>query len=360
MNLDNIPETVWDQLASLAIQQNPDGVSEAVLRRFYNIYENWSQDFRYEPSSELEVRVSDAIWTEKVQSMEKALKGKKRMEIEWDGYGIPLVQSEKDPVQARIGEEYNQKTIVARFQFLVKTGGGVYLFETMKKAFQLYIQERLKGRTDECVVQMWKVFSQTAGRGRSDSCVVYLTEPYTRPSVVDLVENYIWPRVKGAVEDRVELIGLFRIGGKPIWALNLTQVSPEVQMATVGKIMLDSAGHSIGIVLGKAFADAVRISKGKTAIIAKAKKIAKGLLYDLRLLSWRPDDSTKNCANCAGAFTFTNRRHHCRVCGDIFCGACCQEVNVSRITLPVEAPKGPEDGDVYVCNKCRKKLNVIS
>ena len=166
----------------------------------------------------------------------------------------------RDPVQARIGEEYNVNSIVARFQFLVKTGGGVNLFNTMKEACQLYIKERLKGRTDECVVQMWKVFSESAGRGRSDSCVVYLTEPYTRPSVADLVENYIWPRVKGFVEDRLELIGFFRIGGKPIWALNLTQVSPQEQMACLGTLMLDSAGQCMGTVLGKAFAEAVKIS----------------------------------------------------------------------------------------------------
>ncbi len=380
MNLDNIPETVWDQLASLAMQQNPSAVLQVVLLRFYHIYENWSQDFKYEPSSELEARVTEAIWTEKVKSMERFTEATLRVKRErekrereiskgmqpkevkelrppvWGGYGIPFVQSERDPLQARIGEEYNQKVPVARFQFLVKTGGGVNLFDTMQKACQLYIEERLQGRTDDCVVQTWKVFSQTAGKGRSDSCVVYLTEPYTRPSVVDLVENYVWPRVKGGIEDRLELIGFFRISGKPIWALNLTQVSPQEQKACLGTVLFDSAGQNMGTVLGKAFAEAVKISKGKTEIIATAKKIAKGLLYDLRLLPWRPDDSTQNCAECEGAFAFNNRRHHCRVCGDIFCSNCCQKLNIKDITLPVEAPKGPESGNVYVCHTCHQKL----
>ena len=74
MNLDNIPETVWDQLASLAMQQNPSSVMKVVIMRFYDIYENWSQDFKYEPSCELEVQFTEAIWTEKVQSMENALR----------------------------------------------------------------------------------------------------------------------------------------------------------------------------------------------------------------------------------------------------------------------------------------------
>jgi FYVE zinc finger len=356
MNLDNIPETVWHQLAATAIQRKPGDVKKAVLDRFYQIYENWSQHLAYEPGSEVEVRFRDAVWTEKVQSIEQAWKGKKRKEVKWDGYGLPLVQSDKDPVKARIGEEYNQAIPVARFQFLVKTGGGVNLFNTMKEACQLYIEEKLQGRTDECVVQMWKVFSESAGSGRSDSCVVYLAEPYTRPSVADLVENYIWPRVKGFVEDRLELIGFFRIGGKPIWALNLTQVSQEEQMACLGAIMLDSAGQCIGTVLGKAFAEAVKTFDSKAQIITAAKQNAKGLLYDLGLLSWRPDDSTKSCANCDEAFTFTNRRHHCRVCGEIFCGDCCQKVDIRSITRPVESHKGPEKGDVYVCNECHKKL----
>ena len=37
---------------------------------------------------------------------------------------------------------------------------------------------------------------------------------------------------------------------------------------------------------------------------------------------WVSDGSVTNCRSCAALFTLTNRRHHCRKCGDIFCKSC--------------------------------------
>jgi len=37
---------------------------------------------------------------------------------------------------------------------------------------------------------------------------------------------------------------------------------------------------------------------------------------------WKPDSEVKACAACHRPFTFINRRHHCRRCGDIFCNQC--------------------------------------
>ncbi|NWX82821.1 ZFY16 protein, partial [Nothoprocta pentlandii] len=39
--------------------------------------------------------------------------------------------------------------------------------------------------------------------------------------------------------------------------------------------------------------------------------------------SWVPDSEAPNCMNCQVKFTFTKRRHHCRACGKVFCGSCC-------------------------------------
>lgn len=33
-------------------------------------------------------------------------------------------------------------------------------------------------------------------------------------------------------------------------------------------------------------------------------------------------NSTKACDGCHCIFTMTNRKHHCRVCGGLFCGSC--------------------------------------
>mmetsp|Transcript_31257 Transcript_31257/g.73354 ORF Transcript_31257/g.73354 Transcript_31257/m.73354 type:complete len:220 (-) Transcript_31257:100-759(-) len=48
---------------------------------------------------------------------------------------------------------------------------------------------------------------------------------------------------------------------------------------------------------------------------------------DLRLKpqdEWQPDSEVASCAGCSQPFTWVfRRRHHCRVCGKIFCGNCC-------------------------------------
>ena len=66
-----------------------------------------------------------------------------------DRYGKPWFQgSVKYPLEARLGEEYNHEREVARLQFVVKTGGGLNLFNKMNEACQLYIKEKLKGHED--------------------------------------------------------------------------------------------------------------------------------------------------------------------------------------------------------------------
>lgn len=39
--------------------------------------------------------------------------------------------------------------------------------------------------------------------------------------------------------------------------------------------------------------------------------------------AWVPDAEAPNCMNCSQRFTFTRRRHHCRACGKVYCGVCC-------------------------------------
>ena len=37
---------------------------------------------------------------------------------------------------------------------------------------------------------------------------------------------------------------------------------------------------------------------------------------------WMPDNVSSDCYRCNQKFTFLRRRHHCRICGQIFCNAC--------------------------------------
>eukprot|EP01087_Luapelamoeba_hula_P014159 TRINITY_DN4103_c0_g1_i4.p1 TRINITY_DN4103_c0_g1~~TRINITY_DN4103_c0_g1_i4.p1 ORF type:complete len:148 (-),score=10.18 TRINITY_DN4103_c0_g1_i4:83-526(-) len=59
---------------------------------------------------------------------------------------------------------------------------------------------------------------------------------------------------------------------------------------------------------------------------------------------WTEDDSVNECKNCIESFSFTNRRHHCRSCGQIFCNNCTS----NRVPLPTLGLLTPE----RVCDKC--------
>ncbi|XP_054994356.1 zinc finger FYVE domain-containing protein 16 [Sorex araneus] len=54
-----------------------------------------------------------------------------------------------------------------------------------------------------------------------------------------------------------------------------------------------------------------------------ARTCQEGLVLGQKQPSWVPDSEAPNCMNCQVKFTFTKRRHHCRACGKVFCGVCC-------------------------------------
>ncbi|KAK6784040.1 hypothetical protein RDI58_017494 [Solanum bulbocastanum] len=68
---------------------------------------------------------------------------------------------------------------------------------------------------------------------------------------------------------------------------------------------------------------------------------------------WMPDQSCRVCYECDSQFTVFNRRHHCRLCGRVFCTKCAS----NSVPVSNEEPKaGQEDGDrIRVCNFCFKK-----
>ncbi|OEU22088.1 FYVE/PHD zinc finger protein, partial [Fragilariopsis cylindrus CCMP1102] len=37
---------------------------------------------------------------------------------------------------------------------------------------------------------------------------------------------------------------------------------------------------------------------------------------------WMPDRLCKTCYSCDAPFTVFRRRHHCRICGQVFCNTC--------------------------------------
>eukprot|EP00755_Sulcionema_specki_P028643 Sspe_Gene.90366::Locus_61931_Transcript_1_1_Confidence_1.000_Length_1162::g.90366::m.90366 len=57
--------------------------------------------------------------------------------------------------------------------------------------------------------------------------------------------------------------------------------------------------------------------------------------------------SVTNCMSCEVSFTLTVRRHHCRVCGQVFCNKCCG----TKLHIPSLGYKKPQ----RICTKCREK-----
>jgi tankyrase len=58
--------------------------------------------------------------------------------------------------------------------------------------------------------------------------------------------------------------------------------------------------------------------------------------------NWVPDELAPACTNCSNAFSFFNRRHHCRACGKVYCSKC------SSRSMHIRGSKKA----YRVCDKC--------
>ncbi|MCP9264811.1 Early endosome antigen 1 [Dirofilaria immitis] len=61
---------------------------------------------------------------------------------------------------------------------------------------------------------------------------------------------------------------------------------------------------------------------------------------------WLEDSEAINCRACDKPFTLTNRKHHCRQCGQIFCASC------SSFTAKIASSRS----SVRVCNACHEEI----
>jgi len=65
---------------------------------------------------------------------------------------------------------------------------------------------------------------------------------------------------------------------------------------------------------------------------------------------WLPDDRLAQCTLCCSKFTFFKRRHHCRLCGELYCGACSdRKQTIHRFKFY----------EVRVCNVCYIIIQAI-
>ena len=65
-----------------------------------------------------------------------------------------------------------------------------------------------------------------------------------------------------------------------------------------------------------------------------------------------PDKYARTCLRCTGAFTVIKRKHHCRICGNVVCGACSK----NRMRMP-DVLKVP--GMRRACDVCFAASNPV-
>ncbi|KAI0001751.1 hypothetical protein BJV77DRAFT_1076272 [Russula vinacea] len=66
---------------------------------------------------------------------------------------------------------------------------------------------------------------------------------------------------------------------------------------------------------------------------------------------WMDDKTCKECYDCKSVFTAWRRKHHCRICGQIFCSRCASNV--------IKGSRFGHDGMIRVCNLCLEKLASV-
>eukprot|EP00656_Telonema_subtile_P034924 TRINITY_DN38948_c0_g1_i2.p1 TRINITY_DN38948_c0_g1~~TRINITY_DN38948_c0_g1_i2.p1 ORF type:complete len:576 (+),score=105.44 TRINITY_DN38948_c0_g1_i2:82-1809(+) len=65
---------------------------------------------------------------------------------------------------------------------------------------------------------------------------------------------------------------------------------------------------------------------------------------------WVNDESADACSSCTRVFSFTCRRHHCRLCGGLFCSSCTSTFIFASIR---DSPG--KSGPVRTCKTCRSR-----
>lgn len=75
---------------------------------------------------------------------------------------------------------------------------------------------------------------------------------------------------------------------------------------------------------------------------------------DVTRQHWTPDSSTSSCSACPTQFSFLERKHHCRRCGNIFCSAHSRYT----VTLNVDASFSQTGQTSRACPRCRREFEL--
>ncbi|XP_015188060.1 PREDICTED: 1-phosphatidylinositol 3-phosphate 5-kinase isoform X1 [Polistes dominula] len=115
-----------------------------------------------------------------------------------------------------------------------------------------------------------------------------------------------------------------------------TEKTPEEDTSSIINFPLDThEGRSLPNVLKRI----------RNIVASKSSNLKSYKDSELRSY-WMPDSVSKQCYECGERFTTFRRKHHCRVCGQIFCSKCCSDQIPGKIMGCT--------GDLRVCTYCCK------
>jgi len=291
MNLKTIPSEVWQRLRNVALKAKRNGrsVRRVVDNTFYqHIYSQWGKgkvnythniDTKMDPGWETLVREWNII-QDTGRSMGKVIKDHS---IGYAGVQKDSGWSDEALRMARLWEHYNDNIMQDRFQFVVNMGGGMVLFNRMRRACQTYIIEQLQRDPRKFVVSGWKVFGESAAIGRCDSCVVYLTCKYDDPKLKNFINTYLVKHIKDLWDTNFIPLGMYQIGSYPLWAMRMPRPGKEWQV--LGEKSGGSAGGLMSAIIGEAFERAIHAAdqSGRELYLFEIKKEAQKIVNQLYL-----------------------------------------------------------------------------
>lgn len=89
----------------------------------------------------------------------------------------------------------------------------------------------------------------------------------------------------------------------------------------------------------------------------RAKPKGGAVIIDDGKQHWMPDNLCKQCYSCEAPFSLLRRKHHCRLCGMIFCSSCSAYfVQITSLGSTSNASKG-QFGTMRCCKMCHDHLS---
>ncbi|KGL82039.1 Zinc finger FYVE domain-containing protein 16, partial [Tinamus guttatus] len=166
-------------------------------------------------------------------------------------------------------------------------------------------------------------FTEASEEGTSGITVKSSVTDYKLESAMEECQSCVQDATES--DSEVSVSAVHTEGARPKQLLDLSQrvnvPEGENQEATSVTPKAPNSGTSVSFEPAHSGEGSCEDGGSKTAV--KGESLKKPLLLGQKQPSWVPDSEAPNCMNCQVKFTFTKRRHHCRACGKVFCGNCC-------------------------------------